>query len=86
MYPAAVVGSLVGAGTPMSFVITHITTGETTMRRAVWHDLNVDSPRLGPGRTETIAISAPPDAYQASCSVTGHRVHGMVGTLRAVAT
>ena len=53
------------------------------------HDLTIDaldvsSPRVRPGRTETLVFTAPPGDYLAYCSVTGHRAHGMVGTVRAV--
>jgi uncharacterized cupredoxin-like copper-binding protein len=55
------------------------------------HDLTIDalgvsSPIVRPGETETIVISAAPGDYLAYCSVTGHRFHGMVGTLRAITT
>ena len=49
----------------------------------VCEPLKISSGRLNGGDEREIRITAPKGAYQFSCSVPGHKVLGMVGTLRA---
>jgi sugar lactone lactonase YvrE len=53
------------------------------------HDLSIDaldlhSPVVRPGATETVVISAEPGDYAAYCSIPGHRARGMVGAVHAI--
>jgi sugar lactone lactonase YvrE len=55
-------------------------------RGFVVHNLSIDelevrSPLVHPGTTETVVISAAPGDYLAYCTVPGHRARGMIGTL-----
>ena len=48
----------------------------------VCEPLKITSGRLNGGDERELKITAPKGAYQFSCSVPGHKILGMVGTLR----
>lgn len=50
----------------------------------VCEPLKITSGRLNAGDERDLKITAPKGAYQFSCSVPGHKILGMVGTLRVV--
>jgi len=43
--------------------------------------LNIKTPLINPGSSETVTINAPAGDYEYYCSVPGHKAAGMVGTL-----